>query len=101
VPHHADEPCLVDEALDELGLLRQVRVQDLDRGALSDLDVFGLEDHAHAALAELAQDAVLADLAADECCVLEMRDVRGGDRKAAGVRIYLLWSVHASAWLPT
>ena len=55
VANHADQPRLVDEALHELGLFRQVRVQDLDGGALSNVVVHRLEDRAHAAFAELAQ----------------------------------------------
>ena len=49
---------LAPEALDQVLLLRVDRVQDLDRDALADLDVLAGVDRAHAALADLAQDAV-------------------------------------------
>ena len=47
---------LAPEALDQVLLPSSTRVQDLDRDALADLDVLGGVDHAHAALADLAQD---------------------------------------------
>src|SRR4051812_24784552 len=90
---------LVDEALDELGMLHKVRGQDLDRRALSDFAVNRLEDRAHAALAELAHDVVLTDVAADEVDAVRRlrRKVEVGDRadgKSARTRLYLLRSVY-------
>ena len=49
---------LAPEPLDQVLLARVGRVQDLDRDALADLDVLAGVDGPHAALADLAQDAV-------------------------------------------
>ena len=58
---------LAPEALDQLLLGRVVRVQDLDRDPLADLDVLAGVDRPHAALADLAQHAVaVVDHAAGE-----------------------------------
>ena len=49
---------LAAEARHQIGLPRELRVQDLERDLLADLDVLGLVDRAHAAGAEHALDAV-------------------------------------------
>ena len=74
--HHVDDVGMADarggarlapEPLDQLLLRRVVRVQDLDRDDLADLDVLGGVHGPHAALADLAQHAVaVVDHAADE-----------------------------------
>ena len=60
VPDHADHARFVDETPDELGLMRQVRVQDLDGRPLPDFRVNRLEDRSHPAFAELADDVVVS-----------------------------------------
>ena len=54
-----------EEALAHLGILRKLRVQDLDRGARTDALVHGLQDHAHAAGADGSHHAVAADAVTD------------------------------------
>ena len=49
---------LLHEARDQVGLAREVFRQDLERDLLLDEDVLGEVDDAHAAFAELADDAV-------------------------------------------
>ena len=51
---------LAPEALDQIGRLAVGRVQDLERDAPADVDVLGLVDPPHAALAEEAPDVVAA-----------------------------------------
>ena len=56
MPGVADQrrgPRLVEEALDDLVLVRQLGAQDLDRRPPRDALVLGEVDHAHAALAQL------------------------------------------------
>src|SRR6185503_3335490 len=50
--------CLAPEALDQLLLGRERRMQDLDRHLLANLDVLAHVDRSHPALADLADDAV-------------------------------------------
>ena len=51
---------LACEALDRIGIGRELRVHPLERHALEGQRVLGLEDRAHTAFAEQPHDAVLA-----------------------------------------
>jgi hypothetical protein len=57
---HRGRARLAAEARDDVRVPREVRVQDLDRDAAPDPRVLGLEDDAHAALAEAAEERELA-----------------------------------------
>ena len=53
-------PRLAQEAAPDLGVVQHLGEQELDRDPLAELEVRGRDDDAHAALAEHALDAVLA-----------------------------------------
>ena len=57
-----DHPRLAREAREEGGILTEGRMQDLDRDVAVERGVIGLVDRGHAALAELLEDAVRADI---------------------------------------
>src|SRR5262249_52877273 len=90
---HADDARLVDEASDELGLVRQVRMQHLDRRPLPDLGVYGLEDRSHPTFPKLADDMVLAQILAQDGRARGARRWRR-DRETAFLGTYLFGSVH-------
>ncbi len=73
VPDGVDGARLVEEAGDDLGLPRQRHVQQLDRDLAPDDRVLGLIDHAHAPLAQLAGDPVVADRLPDQAQCSEHR----------------------------
>jgi hypothetical protein len=54
-------PGFATEALEGLGIARQVIRQKLERHGTAELEVLGFVDDAHAAAAELRQDAVTGD----------------------------------------
>ncbi len=70
-------PRLVEEALDDLLVVRVLRVEELDRHPRADHRVLGGVDGAHAALAERLGDHVAADGAADQLVHLFRRLLRG------------------------
>ena len=58
-------PRFVEEALRDLGVHRVLGAQDLDRGPAADVIAEGFVHDTHAAFAELAKDAVVADALTD------------------------------------
>ena len=62
--------CFRPEALDQFGVLGEIRVQDLHRHHAVEARVDSLVDHTHAALAELLQNPVAGDLCADHGVLL-------------------------------
>ena len=72
---HLDDPDVADRArrlrlgeepIDHGRIPGELRQQHLDRGGAAEHDVLGAIDHAHAALADLVEDLVLTDDAADQ-----------------------------------
>ncbi len=63
-PISVDGARLLDESANEVGDVRALRGQDLDRDALADDRMVTGVDGAHPAFGELAIDDVLADLRA-------------------------------------
>jgi hypothetical protein len=56
-----DRPCLVEEALGNLGIAGDAAQEEIDSDVPLDLLVDALADGTHAALAELPSDAVATD----------------------------------------
>ena len=62
VRDHVDRAGLVEEAGDDVRIARQDRVQQLDRHLAADHRVLGQVHHAHAPLAEQADDPIISDV---------------------------------------
>src|SRR5207344_3347997 len=60
--------CLVEEAVDDLAVRRQLREQDLDRSAAPDQRVLRFIDGAHTAFADFTDDTVLSDRGSLDHC---------------------------------
>ena len=69
VPDDVDRARFVEEAVDDLLVGGELRVQELDRDAGTDPRMLGHVHRAHAALAELPPHPVGADVAADQLVV--------------------------------
>ena len=67
---------LAQEAMDRLLVARELRVQDLHRDGLLDVDVLAAVDGAHAAAAEDLVEAVVADRGAEPRDVLFLDEDR-------------------------
>jgi len=65
VRDHVDRAGFVEESRDDVRIARQHRVQQLDRHLAADDRVLRQIDDTHAALAQLARDAVVADRLVD------------------------------------
>ena len=68
---------LVEEAVDDDRIARELRQQDLHRGGAAEDDVLGAVHDPHPALADLVEDAVFADHAADHDASLSHQRVGG------------------------
>jgi hypothetical protein len=79
-------PRLVEEPHDDVRSVRQTRVQDLDRGRSPEQAVLAEVDRPHPALAELADDAMVAEDLAEHGRVVE----RGGGAGRTQPRPHLL-----------
>jgi hypothetical protein len=77
---------LLQEPLDGRGIVRQRRLQHLDRGALADHRVSRGVHDAHAAAAELAVDRVATDVRTELDAAIEIVD----DGPTIGLRVVLL-----------
>ena len=70
MPDQVDRARLVEEAIDDLLVVRELRVQELDRDAAADDRVLGEIDRAHAAAPEQLDHPVAADVDPDQLVVL-------------------------------
>src|SRR5262249_42520682 len=89
-------PRLVEEAADDIGLVRKVAMQHLDGDAALDGLVDGFVDSTHPTLANLAKDAVGADLAwshGGHQCITAKR--LGASQVLRSKEAFLLDSCHA------
>ena len=76
---------LVDEALAGLGVVDELRGQELEGDGAAELEVVGLVDDAHAAAADLAEEAIFAgDDGAGEDAAGERVDGRGEGGRIGG-----------------